>query len=132
MVFKAPPREASVFIHFDVSDIEVACAFYERTLGFKVVQAVSTGKIFPQRRLLSQRFPSVSLVIREGFGKRVGGTQPGAVSRIGLASTDLAADIAGLGASVTWIGKTPDPEAVPASVRFVDPDGYEIELFSAG
>ncbi|MBL8990130.1 MAG: VOC family protein [Phycisphaerae bacterium] len=125
------PQPPSVILHLDVTDLAASCAFYERTLGFHVTRTVRDAAIFPTKELRSARVPSVALVLREGFGKRVGGTQPGGITRVCLAVPDLAGLIGRLREGVRWVGEPP-AEGSSGPVRFIDPDAYEFELFDPG
>ncbi|MCW5766404.1 MAG: VOC family protein [Phycisphaeraceae bacterium] len=118
----------SVALHLDVTDLAASCAFYERALGFRVVRTIRDAAIFPTRELRSARLPAVALVLREGFGKRVGGTQPGGITRVCVAVPGLGGMIGGLKDAVRWVGDPP-AEGSAGPVRFIDPDAYEFELF---
>lgn len=115
-------------ISLDVVDLAAAIDFY-RILGFEVARVDREGTIFPARSLTSPRFPGVVISLREGFGKRVGGTSPGGVTLLSLVSADLAADIRALAGHVRWVGPKPSLDAPPDRIVFVDRDGYQFELF---
>jgi catechol 2,3-dioxygenase-like lactoylglutathione lyase family enzyme len=117
-----------VTIALDVESLERSCAFYSK-LGFEVVATARPGLIFETRTLRSTRCQGVALELRAAFGKRVIGTQPGAVRFIALRSTELARDVKALDGHARWVGPAPkadDPEL--SSVQFLDPDAYQINL----
>lgn len=118
---------------FDVTNLDATCAFYKALGGFEVTSTDRAGLIFEARHLTSPNHPGVQIVCRACFGKRACGTSPGAVTGFGLPVSDLSATIRRLGSTVRWVG--PSPEATPdeprKSVSLMDPDSYQIELYSA-
>ena len=123
-------RDAIVMtLCLDVTDLDVSSAFYARLLGASVVRSDRVGLIFEQRLMTSPRMPGTQIFLRQAFGKRVGGTQPGSLLRIALrvrAMPPLESR-----PSVKWIGTAPSAgsaEAAAGPWKFLDPDGYEIEL----
>jgi catechol 2,3-dioxygenase-like lactoylglutathione lyase family enzyme len=113
----------------DVTDLEVSSAFYARLLGASVVRSDRHGMIFTQQLLTTPRMPGVALFLRQAFGKRVVGSQPGTLLRLGLRVSSMPA-LESL-PDVKWIGPVPSPGSAEASAgpwKFLDPDGYEIEM----
>ncbi len=124
------PAIPAASIALDVVDLEASCRFYQ-VLGFTAVACERPGLRMESRLLTSPWFPSLGLHLRAGFGKRVGGSQPGGLLRISLKVDDLPGMVARLGTQVRWL---PNPAAVPTvtpetgAVMFLDPSGYMIEL----
>jgi catechol 2,3-dioxygenase-like lactoylglutathione lyase family enzyme len=119
----------SIIIAMDVVDLARSCGFYHDALGYTVEAVERAGLIFESRRLRSPLLPAVALHLREQFGIRVGGTQPGTVLRLSAHVDDLGswADRL-LAAGVRWVIK-PDVTIPAGTLRFADPNGYEWELF---
>lgn len=117
-------------VAFDVNDLDRSVEFYGRTLGFVVINVRRQGLLLESRELVSDRYPGLGLHLRQQFGIRVGGTRPGHILRMSLHTTDLRASVAALHGQVRWIGHDPTVEESGTSVRFADPDGYELELFT--
>jgi len=119
-------------LSFDVTNLEATCAFYSRLAGFEVVSTRRAGQILESRELASPHCPGVRLVPRLSFGKRACGTAPGSITAFGLPVSDLPAAIRRLTGAVRWV--SPNPEATPdeprASVVLLDPDAYQIELYT--
>ena len=120
-------------VAFDVEQLERSAAFYKSALGFEVQRTERAGLLHESRFLTSPLFGGVEIELRAAFGKRVFACQPGGVLRFGLAVPSLGDAIRLAAGKVRWVG--PSPEAAPDEprdpprVRFIDPDGYVIELF---
>ncbi len=128
----AAPTGARVVVAMDVAHLDTSAVFYQRLLGFEPVATVRQGLLFEERHLVSARVPGFMLILREAFGKRPIGTQPGTVLRVGFAVTDLRGVVAGLDSSMHWQHPLPDGSGASGSAAFArltDPDGYIIELF---
>jgi catechol 2,3-dioxygenase-like lactoylglutathione lyase family enzyme len=109
-------RDAIVMtLCLDVTDLDVSSAFYARLLGASVVRSDRVGLIFEQRLMTSPRMPGTQIFLRQAFGKRVGGTQPGSLLRIALRVRAMPPSAG-------------SAEAAAGPWKFLDPDGYEIEL----
>lgn len=130
----APQSAASAWVTLDVGSLDQSCLFYTRTLGYAVVATHRHGAIYEERRLVAPG-RALGLVLRQSFGIRVVGSGPGHLLRLSLHTTDLPADVARLDGLVTWVGPRPTPNdpasQEPALARFLDPDGYQIELCAA-
>ncbi len=118
------------WIALDVVDLDRSEAFYARALGARRLETRRDGLLMSERLLISDLAPSLGLHLREAFGIRVGGSQPGHLLRISVAHPDLPGVIRALGPEAMWIGPAPDPASPPPSIRLLDPDAYEIELFA--
>jgi len=113
-----------------VQDLERSCAFYAAALGFAVVETARAGMFLERRWLISPRVPGLRLSLRAAFGKRVTGSQPGALLSIDLPVTGWAEAVgamtAALGEQARWIAKAPGPD--DRAAQMLDPDGYVLEL----
>ncbi|CAN5710064.1 hypothetical protein BH11PLA1_BH11PLA1_09450 [soil metagenome] len=127
-----PPGESAiptVCIAMDVNSLGATEAFYAEALGFTRTAAFRVGQIFEEVRLVSPRVPGVMLILRQAFGKRSVGSQPGTLLRLAFRVDDLAREIVRLDPLKRWQGASPVQVPVPPYVRLVDPDGYIIEIF---
>lgn len=115
-------------IALDVNNVETTSRFYERVAGFQTWHVIREGQIFQERHLYSPRYPGLGLVLREAFGKRSIGSQPGTILRLAIRVQDLKAVVAALH-DVQWQGPAPDPANLGDKVRMVDPDGYVLEFY---
>jgi catechol 2,3-dioxygenase-like lactoylglutathione lyase family enzyme len=113
----------------DVSDLERSVRFYAQTLGFHEVQKVRPGLLLESRLLASKLYPSVQIQLRAVIGKRPIGTQPGAVLFLGLADPHVDQALARCDESVVFVGPRPTPSPDVKLIRFLDPDGYEWQIF---
>ena len=120
-------------VTFDVTNLDVTCAFYKTLGGFEVASTTRAGEIFETRELVSPEFPGVRFVARASFGKRAVGTSPGTITSIGLPVTDLPGAIRRLSGHVRWVGPSPEeaPDEGRQSVAVMDPDAYQIVLYRA-
>ncbi len=138
--------QPSIVIAIDVANLNTSDAFYQRLLGFQPVATVRQGLLFEERHMASARVPGFLLILREAFGKRPIGTQPGTVLRIGFGVKNLREAASGLDPATHWQHPLPaapaaagetigDDKAAPGGgstqtfARLTDPDGYIIELF---
>lgn len=119
-----------VWIAMDVVDLDRTEAFYARLLGARRMETRRDGQLMSERLLVCDRVPGLGLHLREAFGIRVGGSQPGHLLRVSVAHPDLPEVIRSLGPQTAWIGPAPDPASPPPSIRLLDPDAYEVELFA--
>lgn len=131
MANAAPHTTAStpdVCIALDVTNLENSQAFFAK-FGFQIVHVHRDGLLLQERHYQSTEHCGVRLILREAFGKRTIGSQPGTLLRIAMRVPDLAKAVRDLGSSVCWVGAAPDPEKLGTHVRCTDPDGYQIELY---
>ncbi len=122
--------QADVGVALDVNDLDRSCRFYALALGFEVVGGRRAGLILEERVLRSPLVPGLALTLRAAFGKRATGGGPGSLLGLTVAVPDAPAHAARLGDTVRWIGTAPGQPEAPGRYRFVDPDGYQIELVS--
>jgi catechol 2,3-dioxygenase-like lactoylglutathione lyase family enzyme len=123
------PDHAQVIIALDVADLDRSVDFYATAMGLRVVRTERPGLIFESRVLAGPGLPALALHIRKQFGIRVTGSHPGQMLRVSLRVDDPSRYIEAVDASSgRWIGPKPAP-GVP-HIHFVDPDGYEYELFT--
>ncbi|MBX9737670.1 MAG: hypothetical protein K2X32_12170 [Phycisphaerales bacterium] len=121
--------KTAIVVAIDVTNLGTSEAFYGRLLGFERVNVVRQGLIFEERHLSSPRVPGFLLMLREAFGKRPIGTQPGSVLRIGFAVEGLAEAIRSSDPGVRWQNGRPADASALTHARLIDPDGYIVELF---
>lgn len=126
----ATPAAPAVKLAFDVQDLDRACEFYGRVLGFCVISTQRAGQIFEQRSLVSSRCPAVQLDLRQGFGKRTVGMSPGGVTKLSIRVPNVAEALSAISGPVRWVGPAPDPHSPPPVLTFIDPDAYQVELFA--
>lgn len=130
----SPSVAWSVGVSLDVQDLDRSCEFYGRAFGFAVVDTFRGGMLMERRTLRSHCLPAVQLTLRAAFGKRVTGSQPGAMLSMDFAVSDwpggIAALTASLGPAARWVGKVPGAE--DQSGQLLDPDGYVLQLWRAG
>lgn len=120
--------EPPVIIAMDVADLDRSCAFYARALGMSVVTVERAGLIFESRVVAGGSLPGIGFHLRKQFGIRVSACHPGTVLRLSFKVASLAKILPALrAAEPKWLGPAPADSA--RHVHFVDPDGYELELF---
>lgn len=124
------PAAPAVKLAFDVQNLDRACEFYGRVLGFTVLTTHAAGQIFERRSLVSPHCPAVQLDLRQGFGKRVVGMSPGGVTKLSIRVKNVPDALAAISGPVRWVGPAPDPNSPPEVLTFLDPDAYQVELFA--
>lgn len=121
------PSSAHFALALDCTSLAATAGFYQTALGFAPIGKLREGLIFQEVHLESPHVPGVRLILREAFGKRPIGTQPGTVLRLAFKVPAIKAVIDRLGTQAIYAG---NPPAADASVtRLLDPDGYIVEIY---
>jgi catechol 2,3-dioxygenase-like lactoylglutathione lyase family enzyme len=121
------PSNAHFAVALDCTSLAATAAFYQTALGFATIGTQREGLIFQEVHLESPQVPEVRLILREAFGKRPIGTQPGTVLRLAFKVPALKPVIERLGSRAVFAGNPPASDAT--MTRLLDPDGYIIEIY---
>ncbi|MBL0868972.1 MAG: VOC family protein [Phycisphaerales bacterium] len=121
------PSDATFAVALDCTSLSATAAFYNTALGFAPIGKLREGLIFQEVHLESPQVRGVRIILREAFGKRPIGTQPGSVLRLAFQVPSMKAVIDRFGAHVIFAGNPPAPDAT--STRLLDPDGYIVEIY---
>lgn len=116
-------------VTLDVTDLDRTCGFYERALGFRVVAVEREGEAYERRTLRSGSFPRAAIQLRSSYRRPAFGSAFGTMVCLSLRVDDVSVfaereEVASRPAELR-----PPGLGTERAVRFLDPDGYVIELF---
>ncbi len=121
------PSDATFAVALDCTSLSATAALYNSVLGFAPIGKLREGLIYQEVHLESPQVRGVRIILREAFGKRPIGTQPGTVLRFAFRVPSVKSVVERLGSNAIFAGNPPAPDAT--STRLLDPDGYIIEIY---
>lgn len=121
------PSDATFAVALDCTSLSATAAFYHTALGFSPIGKLREGLIYQEVHLESPQVRGIRLILREAFGKRPIGSQPGTVLRLAFKVPAIKDVVEMLGPQVIFAGNPPTADAT--FTRLLDPDGYIIEIY---